>query len=199
MADNCSESLDIDVGQLYKQGLSCKDIASAYKMPILSVRAELRALGFDTRSYRKVSAYDKDKVILLIKAGYSYSQIENLLHFSTHLIRGIVEQNGMVGCVPKNHPPIQLNVEKDAVSLVTIGRLRDLYFAGTYGLSKCAKEIDVSDDEFMWFVYHLTGDDILQHRKLLISRMKCLINDGLSVATAAKMLGISPAIVKRYI
>lgn len=194
---NKNISVDARIRQMYEQGYSCKDISSVCGESILAVRQQLRACGFDTRSYRKASDYNKQKVMLLVYAGYSYSQIEQLLHVSTHLIREIVAANGLTGNIARVHPPIQLNVRKQNISDELLHQMRTLYLSGLYGLARCAEELSISDDEFMWFVYHLSEKEIRVHHKLLVRTTKALCQKGASVASIAKQLGISPAVVKR--
>ena len=64
---------------LYEQGYSIKEIALEEKISAPRVRACLQAAGFDTSSYRNVSKENKYWVVLMIKAGYSYRQIGELL------------------------------------------------------------------------------------------------------------------------
>ena len=186
--------------ELYKQGYSSKDICRICNVSVLLVRKCLQSAGFDTKSYRKASESVKEKVLLLIKAGYSYNKIENLLCVSTHLIREIVMSNGFLGFASNYHHPIQLSVEETEVSLAKIETLKLLYLKGVYGLVKCAVKCDVSDEEFLWFVFHLTGEEKEIHLINLKSQIKKLyFVQYIPVAAIAKKLDISPSLVKKYI
>lgn len=187
---------DAKICQLYQQGYSCKDIATTLCLPLLTVRTQLRQSGFDTRSYRKASDYNKQKVLLLISGGYSYSRISELLHVSTHLVREIVENNGMIGSITRFPSPIRPAGLADEF---TQAKLREAYFSGMYGLAKCAETLQVSDKDFLWFVYHLSEKEIRVHHKLLIRKIKQLLQTNMSYLAIAKTLGISPSVVKRTI
>lgn len=183
---------------LYKQGYSCKDICEKCDMSVLTVRTYLRKAGFDTRNYRKVSENNKDKVILLIKNGYSYRQIESLLHISTHLIREIVIQAGLIGFAPKYHHPVELQVQETEISSDAIRSLNHLYMSGEYGLAKCAAKLQVSDEEFLWFVFHLTKANELVHFENLKKNIHKMLKNQLPVTAIAKKMDISLSIVKKF-
>lgn len=187
------------VKQMYKQGYSSKDICLACGISTLTVRTILRKAGFDTRNYRKVSISNKEKVLLLIKAGYSYKQIEGLLHVSTHLIREIVTQADLIGFAPKYHHPIELNISEKDVSFKKIETFKVLYLSGEYGLSKCAEQLGISDEEFLWFVFHLTKNDIETHTKNLREHAIMLYKSQLPASAVAKKLDVSLAIIKKII
>lgn len=188
-----------EIINMYERGFSCKDICLAMNMPAIKVRAVLRDAGFNTGSYRKVSEYNKEKVILLIKAGYSYKKIENLLHLSTHLIREIVEQAELVGFASNYHPPIELNVKEKNVRLSQLSELKSLYIAGNYGLAKCADMLKVTDDEFLWFVFHLTDRDMKKHCNRLKSNVFKMFDCQIPITAIAKSMDISPSIIKKIL
>lgn len=184
---------------LYQLGYSCKDICEACNMSPLTVRTYLREAGYDTRSYRKVSDTNREKILLLVKAGYSYRQIEMLLHLSTHLVREIVLQAGLIGFAPRYHHPIKLDIDENNVSTETINKLGCLYSSGKYGLAKCANKVQSTDEEFLWFVFHLSKDDVFVHTKNVRHNIQKMIKADFPVMAVAKKMDISPAIVKRII
>lgn len=185
--------------EMYKQGFSCKDICLACNMSALTVRNYLRSAGFDTRNYRKVSESNREKVVLLIKAGYPYNQIENLLHISTHLVREIVMHAGMIGFAPKNHRPVKLKIKESDISLTSIEKLKALYFSGDYGLAKCSDMLGITDKEFVWFVFHLSKEDREKHSANLKSNVIAMYKNQSPVTAIAKQMDISPSIVKKII
>lgn len=184
---------------LYKQGFSCKDICVACNMSALTVRTCLRKAGFDTRLYRNVSDFNKEKIILLIRAGYSYRQIESILHLSTHLIREVVSQADLIGFAPKYHHPIELQVDDDRISAKTIDKLNALYLSGKYGLAKCANKLQVTDDEFLWFVFHLSKETKQVHLKNLKNNIHKMANQQFPPTVIAKKIDISLSLVKKFI
>lgn len=184
---------------LYEQGYSCKDICDVCNASPLSVRTCLRQAGFDTRTYRKVSDTNRDKIVLLVEAGYSYARIESLLHLSTHLIREVVFQAGLIGFAPKNHPPIELQVKESEISFSQINQLYDLYISGKYGLTKCADKLQITDKELLWFVFHLKKDAKHEHLHNLIKNIRSMTKAQLPVTAIAKKMDISPSLVKKYL
>ena len=184
---------------LYQAGYSVKDISAQCRLSVITVRARLKAAGFDTRSYRKASISNKERVLQLIDGGYSYSQIEGLLHISTHLVREIVSEKGLVGLVPRVRRQVSLEEPEDAGLEETVCGLRGLYFSGNYGLAKCAELADASEEAFLWFVYHLTGEDKRLHQKNLTKNIKKLYQSGTPVTAIAKTMDISPSIVKKIL
>lgn len=200
MSENIdNDSLRAKVLAMYKEGFSCKDISLFCKLPVLNVRHFLQEAGYNTRTYRRASEANKEKVLLLIKAGYSYSQIERLLHVSTHLIREIVLNNRLVGFAPRYHHPIVLDVDLDPVSMGLVQALREAYLTGDSGLTKCAERLSVPDDAFLWFVYHLTDEDKKIHCDRIRANIQRLRSDGVPVTAIAKILDVSPSIVKKMI
>ena len=188
-----------DIIELYKQGYSCKDICRVYNLSALMVRTCLRSAGLNTSIYRKVSPSNKEKILLLVKTGYSYREIESLLQTSTHLIREVIEKEDMVGFAPKNHPPIELNISEDQVSFSVVDRLNELYSSGQYGLAQCAYLLNVSDAEFLWFVFHLSNEDKENHKKNMINNIKKMYSSAVPVSAIAKKMDVSPSIVKKLI
>ena len=184
---------------MYEQGFSCKDISQFCNLSVPVIRTYLKESGFDTRSYRRVSESNKNKVILLIKAGYSYRQIDELLHVSSYAIREIVARIGLIGFAPRYHHKIPLVTRKEEISVSELEELRNLYFTGSYGLAKCADQLNVSDDAFLWFVYHLSEKEKRVHHKLLIRNMKSLYKKNTPATAIAKMMDISPSIVKKLL
>ena len=134
----------------------------------------------------------------MIKAGYSYSEIERLLHLSTHLIREVVYQAGLIGFAPKYHPPVELQVDAANISSCTIRELNDLYVSGKYGLAKCADKLQVSDEEFLWFVFHLTDKVKHIHFKNLINTIHKMYEADFPITAIAKKMDISPSLVKKF-
>lgn len=193
------DELYLKVLEMYKQGYSCKDISSTCNLPVLYIRNFLKQHGFNTRIYRKVSVCNKDKVILLIRAGYPYNQIERLLHISTHLIREIVSSNGLTGFAPKYHHAIDFKVKKPDASEPTLNLLRELYFSGMYGLAKCFSVANASDDLFLWFVYHLNEEDKVLHEKQVKQHILSEYQKDIPVTAIAKAMDISPSIVKKIL
>lgn len=192
-------TISCDIIELYKQGYSCKDICIACNTSPVTVRNHLQAAGFDTRRYRKVSENNRNKVIMLIKAGYPYNQIGNLLQISTHLIREIVESSGLVGFAPKNYLPVKLTVRENEVSTESIRLLQQIYRSGKFGLAKCAAQVKVSDKEFLWFVFHLTSNDKHIHNKNLHKNIHKMYENNTPLMAIAKQMDISPALVKKII
>ena len=194
---------DIDLNnkiiQLYKKGYSSKDICSYYNVSALMVRNCLRSAGFNTCSYRKISQTNKDKIILLVKAGYSYRQIESLLQISFHFIREVIEAVGLIGYAPRNYQPIQLEIKEEEISIVQINKLQELYCSGKYGLAKCSAQIQVTDKEFLWFVFHLTEEDKVKHNKRLSANIKKMYTNNIPITAIAKKMEISPSIIKKII
>lgn len=184
---------------LYQAGYSVKDISAQCRLSVITVRARLKAAGFDTRAYRKASQSNKQRVLQLINAGYSYTQIEGLLHISTHLVREIVSENGLVGFIPRTRRVVELEASEDAVMADAVRELRALYFSGNYGLAKCAEITNASDDVFLQFVYHLTGEDKRLHQKNLVKAVKKLYQSGTPITAIAKTMDISPSIVKKIL
>lgn len=182
---------------LYQTGYSVKDISAQCRLSVITVRARLKAAGFDTRAYRKASQSNKQKVLLLVKAGYSYAKIEELLHISTHLVREIISENGLVGFIPRTRRHVEAAAMEDAVLEDSVRELRALYFSGNYGLAKCAEITNATDEVFLWFVSHLTGEDKRLHKKNLTKNIKKLHQAGTPVTAIAKTMDISPSIVKK--
>lgn len=185
--------------KLYEDDYSAKDICGMFDISALTVRNILREAGFATHIYRKIGKVSKDKILLLVQAGYSYKQIEKLLHYSFHLIREVVEDAGLIGFSPKNRPPVQLTVNEHEVSEDVLNQLSELYNHGKYGLAKCAEQVGASDKEFLWFVFHLNPNTQAQHNNHLRIHIKKMYSDGTPVTAIAKKMSISPAIVKKFI
>lgn len=185
--------------ELYQNGYSAKDICKECHVSTLYVRNVLRCAGFNTRTYRKISENNKDKILLLIKNGYSYNQIGNLLGCSFHLVREVVEGADMVGFAPKNHPPIELAVTEEQTSLDALKRLKELYLSGDYGLSRCADLAFASDADFLWFVYHLTPEEVELHENQLVTHIRNLHVCGRPPMAIAKSLDVSPSVVKKIL
>lgn len=198
---NCEDKNDFctKVLEMYQQGFSCKDIAAVCGVPTLRVRDFLRDKGFNTRSYRKVSVSNSDKVLLLIKNNYPYIEIERLMHVSTHVIREIVQNNGLVGFAPRYHHPHELNIEEKDVSFARLNKFRGLYLSGKHGLGLCVEKTGISDDELLWFVYHLNEEDMQLHHKNLAENIREMVRRDVPVTAVAKSMDISPAIVKKIL
>lgn len=188
-----------EIVKLYQDGYSAKDICDKYSVSTFRVRHILQRAGFDTRTYRKISDNNKDKILLLVKSGYSYNQIGNLLQCSFHLIREVVEGAGLIGYAPKNYPPVQLNIEESDVSADVIDKLDELYSSGEYGLTKCAELVNASDSDFLWFVYHLTPEKQVLHNNMVKGYIKNLDTCGTPWTAISKKMDISPSIVKAII
>ena len=199
MNDRNKDILHKRVLALYQQGFSCKDISRICNLSLLHIRNYLKAAGFNTQNYRKVSTCNKDKVILLIKSGYSYSQIEQLLHVSSHLIREIVADGGLIGFAPKNHSPVVLTVNISDVCSDALDALRQTYLSGKYGLGKSASLAGISDEEFLWFVFHLTEKDKQIHKQMIVDHITSLYSESVPITAIAKSMDISPAIVKKVL
>jgi len=188
-----------EIIKLYKDGYSAKDICGKFDISALTVRNILREAGFTTHIYRKIEKVNIDKILLLVQVGYSYKQIEKLLHCSFHLIREVVKGANLIGFSPKNHPPIQLTVKECEVSVDVLRRLNEVYSLGKAGLAKCAEQVGASDKEFLWFVFHLSHNTQAQHNEHLRINIKKMYSDGIPVTAIAKKMSISPAIVKKII
>lgn len=199
MAENDSSVIRDGVVRLYALGYSAKDICGEYRISAASVRRILRKAGFDTSGYRKASERNTEKVLLLIKAGYPYRQIEQLLYVSTHLIREIVLNHGLTGFAPKYHHPIALEIEGADISQDVLGRLREAYLSGSCGLAACADTVGACDQTFLWFVYHLSEDERLQHRDRIEKNVRSKHAEKMPVTAIAKQMDISPAIVKKIL
>lgn len=199
MSEQNMDMLNKKVLMLYQQGFSCKDISRICNVSLLHIRKYLKSVGIETRTYRKVSDCNKNKVLLLIRAGYSYSQIEQLLHVSTHLIREIVADNGLIGFAPKNHAPVELNVEPSEICSNRLNDLRVAYLSGLYGLAKCAAVTEATDEIFLWFVFHLTDKEKKTHERQLKSNIAAWSKDSMPVTAIAKAMDISPSIVKKIL
>lgn len=185
--------------EMYQQGFSCKDIAETCDLSLPRIRKYLQDAGFNTRGYRKVSNSNAHKVLLLIRSGYSYAQIEALLHVSTHVIREIVQNNGLIGFAPKFHHPVELNVDTDDVCKTTLWELRALYLSGVFGLGMCAEKLCASDEVFLWFIYHLTDEEKRVHHERVVHNVQSLAQKGVPVTAIAKSMDISPSIVKKML
>lgn len=188
-----------EIIKLYEDGYSAKDICDMFDVSALTVRNILRNAGFATHTYRKTEQVNKDKILLLVQAGYSYRQTEALLHCSFHLIREVMEAAGLIGVSPKNRPPVQLTVKESEVSSDIIKQLSELYYLGKCGLAKCADQVGASDKEFLWFVFHLNDDDQAKHNKHLRINIMKLYAGGIPISVIAKKMCISRAIVKKII
>lgn len=192
-------ALRAEIIDLYNQGYSSKDICSAYNVSVAGVRKVLKEAGFDTRSYRKVSDSVVEKVLLLIKNGYSYNKIEQLLHISTHLVREIVLHNGLTGFAPKFHHPIKLEINKAEIADDIIEELQELYFCGRFGLVECSDIAGASNQEFLWFVYHLKESDKQTHIRRVRENILKMHREGIPATAIAKGMHISPSIVRKVI
>lgn len=199
MKDTCVLNSKEKVLRMYEQGFSCKDICSICNIPMLTVRGYLLEAGFNPRNYRKVSDINKNNVIILIAAGYPYGQIQRLLHISTHLIREIVLNNGLIGFAPHNPRPVELNVKESDISHDCQADLMKLYLSGSYGLSKCASIAAASSNDLLWFIFHLTEAEKQSHEKQIRKFVQQLYNDGVPATAIAKRMDISTSIVKKMI
>lgn len=193
------EVLENEMVKLYQEGYSAKDICDRFNVSSFRTRHVLRRAGFDTRTYRKISDNNKEKILLLVKSGYSYNQIARLLQCSFHLVREVVEGAGMIGYAPKNYPPVELNIKESEVSEDVIKELEELYCSGEYGLSKCAALAKASDNDFIWFVYYLSPETQTLHDNSVKSYIKNLHVSGIPWTAISKKMDISPSIVKGII
>lgn len=199
MKCNTQESPESTILQLYQKGYSCKNISEICKIPLTQVSQTLQKNGFATQDYKRISKINERNVVLLIKSGYSYNQIEQILHVSSHVSREIVMRNGLLGFAPYNHPPVKLSVDKEKVDKDKLQKLRVLYLSGKLGLSKCADLIAASDEDLLWFIFYLTPTEKHIHSEKLYHTIKKMSQDNIPASVIAKSIDISLSLVKKHL
>lgn len=188
-----------EIIELYKKGFSINDISDKLNLAVIPIRKILNESGFETKDYRKCSQNNYDKAILLVRAGYPHVQVASLLNISSHLLREFVSRAGLIGYSPNNPVPVKLEDKIYTVTDEMVVKFKSLYLSGTYGLAKCAQELELSDDDFLWIVYHLSQNEKKTHQEKLCSNIKSTYMKEKSVNYVAKNLDISLAVVKKIV
>ena len=182
-----------EIIELYKQGVSQKDISVKYSVSVDHIRTVLRKAGFSTSSFRATSDDIKQYIIALVIFGCTYVEIEEKSDISFHSIREIVINNDLKGASRK----ARLNKNSAEVSFSDYHRafLTD-YRNGNSFVSICKKHSFNSEQAIECFNL-ISKEDIEQHKKSLNNRINKLYSQGLSAASIGQILNISPSIVRR--
>jgi len=188
---------DEEIIKLYSLGISQKDIVSNCPVDVTRTQRVLKNAGFPTNSYRATNEEIKRRVIDLLSFGCTYYGIEEKCDISFHSIREIVEKNGLKGLSRKARAESSLGFAKKISTGQAIEFLNG-YKKGQSYISLCRK---YGFDSYQAFsAYNLISEaDIKLHRENLKEKMIFLKSKGLSAASIAGQLDISPAIVRKTI
>lgn len=191
------EITDEEIIELYSSGISQKDIALNYSVDVMRTQKVLREAGFSTHSYRKTNDYIKKCVIELICSGCTYYGIEERCDISFHSVREIVEKHDLKGISRK----ARLENKKSHTEYMITEQIE--HFLNDYrnGCSYMSlfRKYEFSPQQAL-IAYNLISEaDIKSHKENMKMKMLSLQSKGLSAASIAGQLDISPAIVRKTI
>lgn len=188
---------DQEIIQLYSSGISQKDIVLNCPVDVSRTQRVLKKAGFSTHSYRATNEDIKRRVIDLLSFGCTYYGIEEKCDISFHSVREIVEKNGLKGLSRKARVQNNIDFAENINTGQAINFLND-YREGKSYISLC-KKYNFDSYQALSAYNLISGADIKLHRDNMKNKMIFLKAKGLSAASIAGQLDISPAIVRKMI
>lgn len=190
---------DEEIIELYKKGVSQKDIAKKYSVSLGRTQKVLQSAGFPTHSYRAIDNDMKTYVTILINDGCSYFQIEKICDIAFHAVRVIVENNNLLGVSNKAR---YRKSKEDIVEYLPLPEYEPFLTDYRNGLSFVflCNEYSFNAEQVIYVFNLISDEDIEQHKKALTEKILSLNEKGfLSAASIAKQMDISPSIVRKTI
>lgn len=189
---------DEKIIELYKQGISQKDIATKYSVSLGRTQRVLRSAGFPTHSYRAIDNDMKSYVIILINEGCSYFKIESICDIAFHAVRTIVENNNLLGVSNK----ARYRKSKENIEYLPLPEYEPFLtdYRNGHSFVFLCNEYSLNADQVIYVFNLISDEDIEEHKKSLTKRIISLNKKGfLSASSIAKQLDISPSIVRKTI
>jgi len=187
---------DSDIVEMYKKGFSQNDISEIYGLPVIKIRAVLKAAGFETKDFRALNDEISRIIILLINNGAQFKDIEYVCDVSHYAVREVVASNGLKRVSKKARyslPPFEPNTSFNGID----------YFIESYmnGKSFCylCNEMKLSDNEILSLYFILVKENLDKHKEAL---KQLIINDSaypFSNTALGKKHYISMAIVRKIL
>lgn len=188
---------DEDIIQLYSLGISQKDIALNCPVDVIRTHKVLKKAGFSTHSYRRTDDFIKKCVINLINFGCTYYGIEEKCDISFHSVREIVEKNGLQGVSKK----ARLKNNENQTEFLHTEQVEDFLndYRNGYSYVSLCKKYQLNSQQALIAYNLITVKDVQEHKEKMKAKIVSLQSKGLSFASIAGQLDISPAIVRKTI
>lgn len=182
-----------EIISLYRAGHSQKDISAQLKITPLTTRKILRENGFETHRFRALNDATMNVILLLVRNGVYFSEIEDVCDISFHAIRDLVARHGL------QYESKRVRNTKPAAE-VSEGFQRNEEFLERYlcGESFCnlCKIFEFTNDQILNEFLSMERDQIDIHKKVLRSKVVDDVQHNLSMTSIARKHCISMAIVR---
>ncbi len=189
---------DAEIIELYRQGLSQKDIVRLYKASLLRTRKVLKTAGFNTSVFHQHDQTTREIILAIVASGATYPDIESICDISVDAVQQLVTQAGMQGLSRQSRAEqastaIPRTIFPGKASFLT------KYYTGS-GFCELCKQQNLPAELCVYLFWELCTDngiDLNPHRSGLANAIRLDAECGFSVTSIAKKHSISKSIVRQ--
>lgn len=187
--------LEEKILSLYRAGHSQKDISIKLKITPLTIRKILQDNGYETHNFRALNENVTNVILLLVRNGVLFSDIENICQISFHAIRDVVARHNLQyesKRVRNKQPPVLADGFEQNRKFVK------KYLSGASFCSLC-EEFEFTDEDILNMFLSLDESQILTHKESLRKKVLKDAKKKLSTTAIARKHCISMAIVRNIL
>lgn len=193
MTKTRENNLAEEILSLYRAGHSQKDISAQLKITPLTIRKILHENGFETHRFRALNDATTNVILLLVRNGVYFADIENICDISFHAIRDLVARHNL------QYESKRVRNSKTGVS-VSAGFQKNSEFLERYlsGESFCSlcKNYEFTNEQILNEFLSMERSQIDIHKRSLRNKIIDDVQHNLSTTSIARKHGISMAIVR---
>ena len=181
-----------EIIDLYRSGMSQKDISTHLSVGLKKIRAILRKEGFNTTAYLRIPPEHEEVIHTLLRSGISYRAVSELTDISFHVVRELAQR----------HPdPCRRRAYRKLLSASSNVRDQEFLTRFLAGESFCVISVDLklSEEEILRCCCLIDIADLARHSESLRARLKGEALNQCHERSLARKYGISTSVVKAYL